>query len=656
MANGIRVIGLGIALASFSFHAEAEDFTNAIHAYLQHRAEVEGKPGGIVIGLANEQGNTIISYGKLDEATDKEVNGDSVFALHSGTGWFTALLLQDMIDRGEMKLDDPVSKYLPGSVKMPSYQGKEITLRHLVTETSGLPDFLDKLNPKRANEPYAGYDIEKLYGFLSGHKLGWEPGRYYGHGGSAYGLLGHVIGLKAGTNYESLVEERICRPLGMTGTRVTLTPGLKSRLVTEYNSAGYPTTWAETDWGVMTPLAGMHSSVNDLLKFVSALALKPSKLTPLMEESLAYFPDAPLQHGIILFGSGGVDTTQRRCVVVKSALVPDLEGRQLRVFLLQSEWKPERRPKETKIGSQLYGIYAGQYERSPDLTLGAFSIRQALGNKSKPALYVPVVLGLATFAALLWRTRDFRKRCAVVGTLIILGSVTTPIVLLASSRAFCARFHPGIGIHREGDRLFAQPMGSNLWPVADFKFAQRMFLKMNPIDVLVPPVQTELRPESETRFFERLSGMPVIFSRDTQNKVTGLTVHYQGRAIAYHKISDQPAPMTEPLKPWVAIKLDSTLLDACVGRYEIPPDALSPTGAKLVISREGDHLVGQMWGENTTHGAMDIYPASETNFFIKLDGSQLTFVKDDKGEVTQVIHHLAGIPDHKGRKASGPAD
>ena len=251
MANGIRVIGLGIALASFSFHAEAEDFTNAIHAYLQHRAEVEGKPWGIVIGLADEHGSTIISYGKLAEATDKEVNGDSVFALHSGTGWFTALLLQDMIDRGEMKLDDPVSKYLPGSVKVPSYQG---------------------------------------------------------------------------------------------------------------------------------------------------------------------------------------------------------------------------------------------------------------------------------------------------------------------------------------------------------------------------------------------------------------------RAIAYHKISDQPAPMTEPLKPWVAIKLDSTLLDACVGRYEIPPDALSPTGAKLVISREGDHLVGQMWGENTTRGAMDIYPASETNFFIKLDGSQLTFVKDDKGEVTQVIHHLAGIPDHKGRKASGPAD
>ena len=71
--------------------------------------------------------------------------------------------------------------------------------------------------------------------------------------------------------------------------------------------------------------------------------------------------------------------------------------------------------------------------------------------------------------------------------------------------------------------------------------------------------------------------------------------------------------------------------------------------------REGDHLVGQMWGENTTHGAMDIYPASETNFFIKLDGSQLTFVKDDKGEVTQVIHHLAGIPDHIGRKVSGPA-
>jgi hypothetical protein len=48
--------------------------------------------------------------------------------------------------------------------------------------------------------------------------------------------------------------------------------------------------------------------------------------------------------------------------------------------------------------------------------------------------------------------------------------------------------------------------------------------------------------------------------------------------------------------------------------------------------------------------AFDIYPESETNFFLKFDGAQLTFIKNDKGEVTAVIHHMDGRPDLEGKK------
>jgi CubicO group peptidase (beta-lactamase class C family) len=162
--------------------ARADDFATAIHAYLQHRAEVEGRPGVIAIGVADEHGSSIISFGKLGNGTDEEANGDSAFALHSGTGWFTVLLLQDMLHRGEMNLDDPVANYLPSSVKVPSYRGQQITVRHLAMETSGLPDFLDKLDPKRADDPDADFDVEKLYALISDYKLSCSPGAYYGHG------------------------------------------------------------------------------------------------------------------------------------------------------------------------------------------------------------------------------------------------------------------------------------------------------------------------------------------------------------------------------------------------------------------------------------------------------------------------------------------
>jgi hypothetical protein len=192
----------------------------------------------------------------------------------------------------------------------------------------------------------------------------------------------------------------------------------------------------------------------------------------------------------------------------------------------------------------------------------------------------------------------------------------------------------GIGIRRDGDRLFAQVMGPSSSPIVE----------------LLPPIAGELLPESETRFFERLSGMPMSFSRDPRGKVTGLTMDYQGKAFSYKKISDQPPKVSEPPKPHVAIKLDAKLLDAIVGHYEFAPDTVLPSGAKLTISREGDQLIWQAWGENATRGATDIYPESETNFFIKLTGAQLTFIKNDKGKVTAVIHHLAGLPDCKGKK------
>src|SRR5580658_3341032 len=123
--------------------------TDAIRAFLQQRIEVEKRAVGMVIGLVDEHGSSIVSYGKMDDGASQEVNGDTLFEIGSITKTFTGLLLQDMIERGEMKLNDPVAAYLPKSVRMLTYKGREITLLHLVTHTSGLPRNADNHDPKR---------------------------------------------------------------------------------------------------------------------------------------------------------------------------------------------------------------------------------------------------------------------------------------------------------------------------------------------------------------------------------------------------------------------------------------------------------------------------------------------------------------------------
>src|SRR5213594_1881267 len=122
----------------------------------------------MVIGLADERGNRIFSAGKLDNGTDRAVDGDTVFSIGSVSKTFTALLLQDAVEREEMKLDDPVAKYLPTSIKMPTHAGKEITLLDLATHGAGFPGNPDNMTGANGKEQYETYTIEKMYAFLSG--------------------------------------------------------------------------------------------------------------------------------------------------------------------------------------------------------------------------------------------------------------------------------------------------------------------------------------------------------------------------------------------------------------------------------------------------------------------------------------------------------
>src|SRR6185503_21167839 len=74
-----------------------------------------------------------------------------------------AVGLADMVERGEVNLDDPISKYLPKSVKVPTRDGKESTLRHLSSQISGLPRLPNNIRPKDQNNPYADYTVEQMY-------------------------------------------------------------------------------------------------------------------------------------------------------------------------------------------------------------------------------------------------------------------------------------------------------------------------------------------------------------------------------------------------------------------------------------------------------------------------------------------------------------
>ena len=257
-----------------------------IRKILADRIDRDHQSVGIVVGVIDSTGRRVITHGSLDKNHPRPLDGNTLFELGSITKVFTSLLLSDMVQRGEVSLTDPVAKYLPPDVKIPQRDGHQITLQDLATHTSGLPRLPSNLAPKDPANPYADYSVEQLYQFLSGYQLPRDIGSQYEYSNLGGGLLGHALARRAGVDYETLVKTRICDPLGMKSTAVTLSPDMKTRFAVGHNQAQDAVPY----WDLPT-LAGagaLRSTANDMLTFLAAnLGYTKSPLAPAMAAMLS---------------------------------------------------------------------------------------------------------------------------------------------------------------------------------------------------------------------------------------------------------------------------------------------------------------------------------------------------------------------------------
>ena len=210
----------------------------------------------------------MISVGPSGAADQRALDGNSVFEIGSITKVFTALLMAEMAQRGEVSFDDPVAEYLPPEGRPHPYKDRAITFIGLATHTSGLPRLPPNLEPKDPASPYAGYTVAQLYAFLSSYTLQFYPGTTYKYSNLGFGLLGHALALRAGRPFEDLLLERVCAPLGLDDTRITLTAGMRQRLVPGHDPGLYPVPpWVS---GAFAGAGALRSTADDLLRFLDA--------------------------------------------------------------------------------------------------------------------------------------------------------------------------------------------------------------------------------------------------------------------------------------------------------------------------------------------------------------------------------------------------
>jgi len=239
-----------------------------IREILVKRVDQQKQAVGIVVGVIEPAGRRVVAHGNLARGDTRALDGDTIFEIGSVTKVFTSLVLADMVNRKEVTLDDPASKYLPETVRMPERSGKSITLLDLSAHSSGLPRIPGNLKPKDPLNPYADYSVDDLYQFLSGYTLPRDPGSEVEYSNLGAGLLGHLLANRAGTDYESLVRGRITELLSMPDTGITLTSSMKQRMATGHNAILAPV----PNWD-LPKLAGagaLQSSANDMLTLLEA--------------------------------------------------------------------------------------------------------------------------------------------------------------------------------------------------------------------------------------------------------------------------------------------------------------------------------------------------------------------------------------------------
>jgi D-alanyl-D-alanine-carboxypeptidase/D-alanyl-D-alanine-endopeptidase len=191
------------------------------------------------------------------------VDADSVFQIGSVTKAFTGLLLADSATRGEVKLSDPGTRYLPGA------SPGQVTLVELATHTSGLPRLppgMLKYALLRLRDPYAWYP-ESSFLRAARRALATAPGgQPYAYSNFGAALLGHLLGEATRVPYRRLAEERICRPLAMTATGFDACP------VQGYSNGRRVPPWRH---GPMAAAGALYSTTSDLAKLLTACLRPP---------------------------------------------------------------------------------------------------------------------------------------------------------------------------------------------------------------------------------------------------------------------------------------------------------------------------------------------------------------------------------------------
>jgi CubicO group peptidase (beta-lactamase class C family) len=269
-----------LVAAPGSAGAQAADGSAAVVARLD--AQLAGdvardSVGSISIALVD--GGRVFwakAFGWADR--DRRIPADTshLYRIGSITKSFTAVIMMQLVERGVIRLDEPVARALPpigGLVNRPA-TAADLTYRHLASHTAGI--VREPRLPGAASGPIAGWE-DKILASIPTTSFETPPGERYAYSNIGFGILGLALSRAAGKPFMDLVRDGILTPLGMQSSTFILDEPLRARLATGYANQQDGTVDVEqprrehAGRGYKVPNGGIYSTVGDLARFVGAM-------------------------------------------------------------------------------------------------------------------------------------------------------------------------------------------------------------------------------------------------------------------------------------------------------------------------------------------------------------------------------------------------
>jgi CubicO group peptidase (beta-lactamase class C family) len=359
--------------------AMAGDRTSKFEEYMDACVQVNHFSGVV---LVSQDGETLFAKGYgLANAEHQVANTTRTkFRLGSITKQFTAMAILILQERGRLKLEDPVGKYIDGAPK--AWEG--VTIHHLLTHTGGVPSYTD--DPDYRKKMMMPETVKGMIARFRDKPLDFKPGEKFHYSNSGYFLLGAIIEKLSGKSYEAFLKEAIFDPLGMKDTGYDHAATVLIGRASGYNHDGDGLKNAEyLDMAQPYSAGSLYSTVEDLARWDRALAdgrlISKESYTKMFtpaKNNYAYGwmvttakGRKEVQHG---GGINGFATEilrypdQKLCVVVLCNVLPNNPGRvahDLTAIAFGESYELPRVRKEAKVDPKIYDAYVGRYQIAP---------------------------------------------------------------------------------------------------------------------------------------------------------------------------------------------------------------------------------------------------------------------------------------------------